>query len=154
MNDFIFGIIAIFATAGFVLGILSGWLPLIVLALVLAGLFVWRNASSLVPAADSLGDRRPVARGKEFTFRIDFHNLSDAELGGLMAFGGMIKQRFNYEVYGGAPLLGVRGVSIICHGRSTPLAFSHAVKIAERQVRVGLPDLIESALSVDGEKDG
>ena len=41
MNDFIFGIIAIFATAGFVLGILSGWLPLIVLALVLAGLFVW-----------------------------------------------------------------------------------------------------------------
>ncbi len=41
MNDFLFGIIAIFATTGFVFGILSGWLPLIVLALVLAALFVW-----------------------------------------------------------------------------------------------------------------
>jgi glycerol-3-phosphate acyltransferase PlsX len=72
--------------------------------------------------------------------------LDESELAGLQAFGGVIKRRFNYEVYGGAPLLGVRGVSIICHGRSTPLAFTHAVKVAERQVRVNLPTLIEEAL--------
>ena len=41
MADFLFGVIAISATAGFVLGILSGWLPLILFSLVLAGLFVW-----------------------------------------------------------------------------------------------------------------
>ncbi len=80
--------------------------------------------------------------------------LSDPEMAGLMGFAGVIKRRFNYEVYGGAPLLGVRGVSIICHGRSTPLAFSYAVKVAGRQVRVSLPDLIERALSDDSGKEG
>lgn len=36
----------------------------------------------------------------------------------------------DYSEYGGAPLLGVRGVSIICHGRSSPRAIKNAVKIA------------------------
>jgi glycerol-3-phosphate acyltransferase PlsX len=72
--------------------------------------------------------------------------LSPEELAGLGAFGAIIKKRFNYEVYGGAPLLGVDGVAIICHGRSTPLAFTHAVKVAERQVRAGLPALVDRAL--------
>jgi len=76
--------------------------------------------------------------------------LSGDELAGLMAFGGVVKGRFNYEVYGGAPLLGVRGTSIICHGRSSALAFEHAVKIAERQVRCDLPGLIDRALGPDG----
>jgi len=80
--------------------------------------------------------------------------LSGDELAGLGAFAGVIKKRFNYEVYGGAPLLGVRGVSIICHGRSTPLAFAHAVKVAERQVRVGLPDLIDRALQDAANEQG
>ena len=80
--------------------------------------------------------------------------LSEPELAGLGAFGAVIKNRFNYEVYGGAPLLGVNGVSIICHGRSTPLAFTYAVKVTERQVRVRLPDLIEQALGGAAEKEG
>ena len=80
--------------------------------------------------------------------------LTESELGGLGAFAGVIKNRFNYEVYGGAPLLGVNGVSIICHGRSTPRAFTYAVKVAERQVRVGLSDLIERALGGAAETEG
>ncbi len=38
------------------------------------------------------------------------------------------------STYGGAPLLGVRGVSMICHGNSTPRAIKNAVTAAVRAV--------------------
>ncbi len=40
----------------------------------------------------------------------------------------------DYSEHGGAPLLGVKGVSIICHGRSTPAAIKNAIKVAVRAV--------------------
>lgn len=73
--------------------------------------------------------------------------LTAPEVSGLAAFSVAIKRRFAYELYGGAPLLGVNGVSIICHGRSTPLAFAQAIKAAERQIRCRLPELIDAALA-------
>jgi len=36
-----------------------------------------------------------------------------------------ILQQFDYQSYGGVPLLGVNGVSIIGHGKSTPLAIKN-----------------------------
>jgi glycerol-3-phosphate acyltransferase PlsX len=44
--------------------------------------------------------------------------------------------------YGGAPLLGVRGVSIICHGNSSPRAIKNAVKMAVRAVETRMTDQI------------
>jgi phosphate acyltransferase len=41
----------------------------------------------------------------------------------------------DYAEYGGAPLLGVNGVSIICHGQSTPKAIRNALGVAARAVR-------------------
>ena len=41
----------------------------------------------------------------------------------------------DYSETGGAPLLGVDGVSIICHGGSTPKAIRNALKVASRAVR-------------------
>jgi glycerol-3-phosphate acyltransferase PlsX len=41
---------------------------------------------------------------------------------------------FDYSEYGGAPLLGVRGVSIISHGTSSPRAIKNAIKVALRAV--------------------
>jgi glycerol-3-phosphate acyltransferase PlsX len=46
-----------------------------------------------------------------------------------------ITRILDYAEYGGAPLLGVHGVSIICHGRSTPGAFRSAIRVAERAAR-------------------
>ncbi len=40
------------------------------------------------------------------------------------------KKRVDYSEYGGAPLLGVRGVCIICHGRSNANAIKNAVRVA------------------------
>ena len=41
----------------------------------------------------------------------------------------------DYSEYGGAPLLGVGGVSIICHGESPPKAIRNALAVAARAVR-------------------
>ncbi|MBA3496198.1 MAG: phosphate acyltransferase PlsX [Gemmatimonadales bacterium] len=44
----------------------------------------------------------------------------------------------DYSTYGGAPLLGVRGVSIICHGASSPNAIRNGIRVALQAVRAGL----------------
>ena len=41
-----------------------------------------------------------------------------------------LKRRIDYAEHGGAPLLGVNGVCVICHGRSDARAISSAVKAA------------------------
>lgn len=40
------------------------------------------------------------------------------------------KKRVDYSEYGGAPLLGVKGVCIICHGRSDSNAIKNAIRVA------------------------
>ncbi len=54
-----------------------------------------------------------------------------AEVGG--AVGGRLKAlktRFEYNEYGGGPLLGIRGACIICHGSSDARAIRNAVRVA------------------------
>jgi len=67
-----------------------------------------------------------------------FHRLVDRELGAELAHGAAMQRIWrvlDYAEYGGAPLLGVRGVSIICHGRSSPEAQRMAVKVAIEAAR-------------------
>ena len=45
------------------------------------------------------------------------------------AFDGL-KKRMDYSEYGGAPLLGVNGGCIVCHGRSNPNAIKNAIRVA------------------------
>ncbi|MGE0442491.1 MAG: phosphate acyltransferase PlsX [Gemmatimonadales bacterium] len=44
----------------------------------------------------------------------------------------------DYSQYGGAPLLGVKGTSIICHGSSNANAIKHAIRVAVQTVGSGL----------------
>ena len=53
---------------------------------------------------------------------------------------------FDSSDYGGAPLLGVRGVSIICHGNSSPRAIKNAIKVAVRAVETRMNDQIGQRL--------
>jgi glycerol-3-phosphate acyltransferase PlsX len=53
---------------------------------------------------------------------------------------------FDSSDYGGAPLLGVQGVSIICHGNSSPRAIKNAIKVAVRAVDTGMNDQIGQRL--------
>jgi glycerol-3-phosphate acyltransferase PlsX len=41
----------------------------------------------------------------------------------------------DYSEYGGAPLLGLKGVSIICHGSSSPRAIKNAIRVALQSVQ-------------------
>ena len=56
----------------------------------------------------------------------------------------------DYSEIGGAPLLGVRGVSIICHGRSSSRAIKNAIKVALRSVQSNLSQHIGAEFAGDG----
>jgi glycerol-3-phosphate acyltransferase PlsX len=47
---------------------------------------------------------------------------------------GSALKHLDYSQYGGAPLLGVKGISIISHGKSSPEALKNALKVAVRAV--------------------
>lgn len=53
---------------------------------------------------------------------------------------------FDSTNYGGAPLLGVKGVSIICHGNSPPRAIKNAINVAVRAVETRMNDQIGKKL--------
>ena len=57
-----------------------------------------------------------------------------------------LRKVFDYEEYGGAPLLGVDGVCIICHGSSSPKAIRNAVKEAIKMVSEKINQMIEREL--------
>lgn len=40
------------------------------------------------------------------------------------------KKRLDYSEYGGAPLLGIKGIGIVCHGRSNSNAIKNAIRVA------------------------
>ena len=73
--------------------------------------------------------------------------LDDNQRQSLRPVLGMLLQKFSYEVYGGALLLGVDGVVIISHGRSSSLAIQNAVQIAYRQVHLDIPGKLQAELS-------
>ncbi len=59
---------------------------------------------------------------------------------------GTLKEQLSYEQYGGAPLLGIDGTTIICHGRSSALAISNAIRTASRFVRNNINQEIKKTL--------
>ena len=57
------------------------------------------------------------------------------------------KQRVDYAEYGGAPLLGINGTGIICHGTSDALALENAVFVAADMIEHKVNDAITEALA-------
>ena len=55
-----------------------------------------------------------------------------------------IKQKYDWEEYGGVPLLGVNGVSIICHGKSSAKAIKNAITEAAKVVREDVNEQIRA----------
>ena len=54
--------------------------------------------------------------------------------------------RFNYEYYGGTPVLGVTAPVVIGHGASTPLAIRNMILEAEKAVKNRLVDKLKNAM--------
>lgn len=54
-----------------------------------------------------------------------------------------LKRRMDYAEFGGAPLLGVNGITMICHGRSSSKAVKNAIKKGRSLVESRLTELIQ-----------
>ena len=57
------------------------------------------------------------------------------------------KKRVDYSEYGGAPLLGVKGVCIITHGRSNANAIKNAIRVAAEFAEGNVNERIEAELA-------
>ncbi|KPL05250.1 MAG: hypothetical protein AMJ73_01685 [candidate division Zixibacteria bacterium SM1_73] len=57
-----------------------------------------------------------------------------------------LRKVLDYAEYGGAPLLGVNGVCIVCHGESPPKAIKNALKMAADMVRERVNEHITKVL--------
>ena len=70
------------------------------------------------------------------------------KLGALLLRGAFrsLGRRLDYAEHGGAPLLGVEGNVVLCHGGSNAKAIKNGIKMAARLSRAGLVDAVKTAL--------
>ena len=73
------------------------------------------------------------------------------KMGALLAKPGFkaLKNRLDYSEVGGAPLLGVKGISIICHGSSRSRAIRNAVRVALESAENDLVGKLRGSLPED-----
>ncbi len=60
------------------------------------------------------------------------------------------KKRTDWSAYGGAPLLGVNGVCILSHGKSSSVAIANSIAVADQFARSKLNDLMLARLARKG----
>lgn len=74
-------------------------------------------------------------------------------LGAMLAKGAFKKfaRTIDYASYGGAPLLGLQGLVIVCHGRSNSVAMSNAIKMSATFIRKGTNARLAEAIVANEE---
>ncbi len=72
-----------------------------------------------------------------------------AKLGALLSQQSFkrLQKKLDYSEYGGAPLIGLRGVTIICHGRSSSNAIKNAIRVAKEFAESQVNAKLEAELS-------
>ena len=65
-----------------------------------------------------------------------------------------VRDQVNPEAYGGAYLLGVRGLSVIAHGNSSRVAIRNAIEVAARGADVGVVDRMAERMAGSDLQDG
>lgn len=58
-----------------------------------------------------------------------------------------LKDTIDPDIYGGAPLLGVKGACLVGHGSSNPTAIKNGVLTSANVVRSGVCDMIAEAVA-------
>ena len=61
----------------------------------------------------------------------------------------VVLKDFDYQEYGGVPLLGVNGITIIGHGKSSPIAIKNMIYKAEEMIRKEVNSKISEELSLN-----
>jgi glycerol-3-phosphate acyltransferase PlsX len=77
------------------------------------------------------------------------------KIGGAMALPAFkaVKKQLDYDEYGGAPLLGVNGVSIVCHGSSKAKAIKNAIYVAKKCVENNFVQMIADSMGHEKGKE-
>ena len=68
----------------------------------------------------------------------------------MMPFLSRLRKTFDYTESGGAPLLGVDGICIICHGTSSPKAIKNGVFVASQMHRHNISENIRKEMATNG----
>jgi len=90
-----------------------------------------------------------IGRFVRDVLRTSLNKTVTAQVGALLsrrAFNDF-RRRLDYTEYGGAPLLGVRGVCIIGHGSSNDVAIYNGIRVAHEFSRSGANERIEQAFA-------
>lgn len=90
-----------------------------------------------------------LAEGIGVMLRREIQQRFWARLGYLLskpAFSAF-KKKLDYAEYGGAPLLGIEGTGVICHGGSSPKAIKNAIRMAHDYVASRLNDKLASQIN-------
>jgi phosphate acyltransferase len=68
------------------------------------------------------------------------------QVGAMLSKGAFrdLKKKLDYTEYGGAPLIGVRGIATICHGRSNANAIRNAIRVTAEFVKMDVDRVLES----------
>ena len=86
----------------------------------------------------------------EFVMKMVIHELNkslDVERHKAHSTLTDLVHKHDYSAYGGAPLLGIDGICIICHGSSGDRAIKNALKVASQYAEAGLNDKIVQELA-------
>ena len=91
----------------------------------------------------------PALREPELLRHPDRDSTITLRVGSLLTRRALrrFRRRVDYSEYGGAPLLGAAGVTIVGHGRSNPLAVRNAVVMAYRFASDGFIQRVEQEIA-------
>ena len=94
------------------------------------------------------GTIRTVIQG----LRDEITRTATGKLGGLLIrpASRRLRNRLDPDTYGGAYLLGLRGLAVIAHGNSSSRAIANAIRLAARGVEHDICGRLEAAVAAEG----
>jgi len=116
---------------------------------------IWNGSFDVIACDGFVGNvvlksSEALAEGIIGGLRDSFMENAISQFAGLLAKPALkrFKQKLDYAEYGGAPLLGVKGVSIIGHGRSDAKAVRNAIRAALRAAEHNLHERIQERVAL------
>jgi glycerol-3-phosphate acyltransferase PlsX len=81
--------------------------------------------------------------------REEIMRTAGGKLGALLLRGAFrrLKRTLDVDEYGGAPLVGVDGVAILCHGRANAKALKNGIRVAASFAEAALPAAVSQAIA-------
>ncbi len=100
-----------------------------------------------------------VAGGLFELIKSEITATTTRKIGAALVKPGLLELQkcFDYSEYGGAPLLGIKGLSIVCHGSSKRVAIKNAIRTAvdclDKDFIGGLTELVAKKPAVETENE-